>query len=55
MTPGSIILVDDYGAEKWHGVETAVTEFFKDKPEQVVALSGIKGAPAYKAMIKING
>ena len=52
MTPGGIILVDDYCAEKWHGVETAVTEFFKDKPETVVALSGMNGLPSYKAMIR---
>jgi O-methyltransferase len=51
VTPGGIILVDDYGADKWHGVETAVTEFFKDKPEQVLALSGLNGTPSYKALI----
>lgn len=52
MTTNGVILIDDYGAEKWHGVETAVTEFFKDKPEQVIALSGLNGLPSYKAMIR---
>lgn len=52
VTPGGVILIDDYGAEKWHGVKDAVTEFFKDKPEQVIALSGINGAPSYKAFIQ---
>lgn len=52
MSPGGIILIDDYGAEKWYGVKDAVTDFFKDKPEHVIALSGINGAPSYKALIQ---
>jgi O-methyltransferase len=52
MSRGGIILIDDYGAEKWYGVEKAVTEFFGDKPETVVALQGIQGAPSYKAMVQ---
>jgi O-methyltransferase len=52
MVPGGVILVDDYGADKWHGVKDAVTEFFKDKPESVVALSGLNGASSYKAFIR---
>lgn len=52
MSQGGIILIDDYGADKWYGVEQAVTEFFKDKPEAVVALQGINGAPSYKAMVQ---
>lgn len=51
VVPGGVILIDDYGAEKWHGVETAVTEFFADKPETVTILSGLNGAPSYKAAI----
>lgn len=52
MVAGGVIIVDDYGADKWHGVKTAVTEFFNDKPESIIELSGILGAPSYKALIK---
>lgn len=51
LSPGAVVLVDDYGADKWHGVETAVTEFFANKPETVVVLQGLNGALSYKAMI----
>lgn len=51
LSPGAVVLVDDYGADKWHGVEIAVTKFFADKPENVVVLQGLNGAPSYKAMI----
>lgn len=51
ISPGGVILIDDYKADKWHGVETAVAEFFADKPEKVIALQGLNGAPSYKAFI----
>jgi len=53
LVPGAIVLIDDYGHDKyWTGVEKAATEFFMDKPEKVVALKGMHGTLAYKALIK---
>jgi O-methyltransferase len=53
LVPGAIILIDDYGHDKyWTGVKQATSEFFVDKPETVVELKGMQGTLAYKALIK---
>jgi O-methyltransferase len=52
MVSGGVILIDDYEAVDWPGVKTAVIEFFTDKPETVISLSGINNQPSYKALIK---
>lgn len=52
VQPGGVILIDDYCADEWPGVEQAVHEFFADKPEKVLALSGMNGQPSYKAAVK---
>lgn len=53
LVPGAVILIDDYGHDKyWTGVKQATLEFFIDKPEKVVELKGMHGTLAYKALIK---
>lgn len=53
LVPGAVILIDDYGHDKyWTGVKQATLEFFADKPEKVVELKGIRDSLAYKALIK---
>lgn len=53
LVPGAVILIDDYGHDKyWTGVKQATLEFFADKPEKVVELKGMHGTLAYKALIK---
>ena len=52
IVPGGVILIDDYGADCWYGVKKAAEEFFADKPETIVELSGINGQPSFKALIK---
>jgi O-methyltransferase len=39
MTPGGIIILDDYGSPTCMGAKTAVDEFFADRLETVVLLS----------------
>jgi hypothetical protein len=34
MSPGGVILFDDYGQPSCPGARTAVDEYFQDKPEQ---------------------
>lgn len=53
LVPGAVILIDDYGHDKyWTGVKQATLEFFADKPEKVVELKGMRETLAYKALIK---
>jgi len=40
MTPGGIILCDDYGFSTCPGATKALDEFLSDKPEKVISLSG---------------
>lgn len=51
MSSGGIILIDDYQDPEWPGVEVAVSEFFTDKPEDVVVLPGMNGTLSYKALV----
>ena len=51
LNPGGILLCDDYGFTSCPGASLALDEYFADRPEQVIALSGgggfaIKGVPA---------
>lgn len=52
VQPGGVILIDDYLADEWPGVEKAVKEFFRDKPEEIVSLKGLNDNIAHKAMIR---
>jgi len=50
MSPGGIILCDDYGFSTCPGATQALDEFLRDKPERVISLSGgggflIRGLP----------
>jgi hypothetical protein len=38
LTPGGVMLFDEYGFSSAHGEKVAVDEFFADKPEQPIAL-----------------
>jgi hypothetical protein len=38
LSPGGVLLFDDYGLEKCPGVRQAIDEFFADKPEPVLEL-----------------
>jgi O-methyltransferase len=38
LTPGSILLFDEYGFPSAHGEKVAVDEYFADKPEKPIAL-----------------
>ncbi|MGH7844223.1 MAG: TylF/MycF/NovP-related O-methyltransferase [Candidatus Binatia bacterium] len=38
VTPGGVMLFDEYGFSSAHGEKVAVDEFFADKPEQPIAL-----------------
>jgi O-methyltransferase len=38
LTPGGVMLFDEYGFSSAHGEEVAVDQFFADKPEQPIAL-----------------
>jgi O-methyltransferase len=40
MSPGGIILCDDYGFSTCPGATQALEEFLQDKPERVISLSG---------------
>ena len=40
LTPGGVLLFDDYGFKKASGVRKAVNEYFEDKPENPVMISG---------------
>jgi O-methyltransferase len=51
MSPGGIILIDDYLDPEWPGVEQAIAEFFNGKPETVVSLPGLNGTISHKALI----
>jgi O-methyltransferase len=49
MTPGGVILCDDYGFSTCPGATKALDEFLRDKPEKIISLSGgggflVKGA-----------
>src|SRR4051812_26651995 len=58
LSPGGILLCDDYGFTSCPGATAPIDEFFADKSEKVIALSGgggfvIKGStagPAFEAM-----
>ncbi len=39
MTPGGVMLLDNYGSLSCPGAKTSVDEFFADKPEQVIYLA----------------
>jgi O-methyltransferase len=53
LVPGAVVLIDDYGHDMyWPGVKIAALDFFKDKPEEVVELKGMRETLAYKALIK---
>jgi O-methyltransferase len=43
MTPGGIVLIDDYNHRGLPGVRVAVSDFLKDKPESVICPAGGKG------------
>lgn len=50
LSPGGILLCDDYGFTSCPGATRALDEYLRDKPEKVIALSGgggflIKGVP----------
>jgi len=51
LEKGAVVLIDDYGTDLWPGPKVATDEFFKDKPEKIVPLMGVKGLPSYKALI----
>lgn len=36
MTPGGMIICDDYGVASWPGVTRAIDEFFRDRPEKPI-------------------
>lgn len=36
LTPGGIIVYDDYGSDAWPGATRAVDEFFAEKPETIL-------------------
>jgi len=38
LTPGGVLLFDEYGFASAHGEKVAVDEYFADKPEQPIAL-----------------
>ena len=38
-TPGGIVLCDDYGSIHCPGAKKAMDTFFRDKPEEIIALS----------------
>ena len=40
MSPGGVIIIDDYFHETWNGVKVATDNFFKDKPEQIKSVTG---------------
>jgi O-methyltransferase len=43
MTPGGVIVLDDYGFASCPGARAAADEFFADKPERLLALSTAQG------------
>jgi len=43
MSPGGLILCDDYGFTTCPGATTAVDEFLKDKPEKMISLASGSG------------
>jgi len=51
MATGGVILIDDYEDQKWHGVDKAAKEFFKDKPESIVHLPGVSNTLSNKGLI----
>lgn len=51
LEKGAVVLIDDYGTSLWPGPKIAADEFFKDKPEKIIPLMGVKGLPSYKALI----
>ena len=52
MTKYGYILIDDYQEPFFPGVERAVSEFLKDKPECAQILSGPNHSLSYKAVIR---
>ena len=43
MSPGGVIVLDDYGFASCPGARAAADEFFADKPERLLALSTAQG------------
>jgi predicted O-methyltransferase YrrM len=46
LTPGGVVVFDDYRAPKWPGAELAVDEFFASRPESI-ELSSHRAVPAW--------
>ena len=46
LTPGGIIVYDDYGSDAWPGATRAVDEFFAEKPETILK-SEVRSHPAW--------